>query len=73
MPRKRQKTRVQHLVDALDAAQQAGVSLANIDLRTTGVELRGTVKAARASQEELCQQLSDAIRKDAELLPGPAR
>lgn len=64
MPRKREKTRLDHLADALAAAHTAGAALGAIDLRTTSGELRAAVKGAREAAETLRTELQRAILAD---------
>lgn len=69
MPRPKKKSRIEHLADALDAANKAGVSLEAIDLRTCTRELRELVKGARAKQQQLRDALVETMQADLPVQP----
>lgn len=68
MPRKKVKTRVQHLVDAHGRLQQAKQSLHAIDLRATTGTLREEVREARDAVEDGLAACEVAIKTDASTL-----
>lgn len=70
MPRRRPKARIEHLADALEAAQKAGVSLSAIDLRTCTKDIRQLVKDCRAAQEHLVTTVTEAMKADLPVPPG---
>lgn len=47
MPRRKAKTRIEHLAEAHERLLQAKTSLAEVDLRTTRGELREAIRDAR--------------------------
>lgn len=61
---KRPKRRLDHLVDAFEACQKAGVSLSEIELRTCSRDLKDQVKMARQAQKDLAKALGLAITVD---------
>lgn len=65
MPRRREKTRTDHLVDALELHLRAGGSLEHIDLRSVSGDLKDTIKLIRRLHGELSKALALAIRQDA--------
>lgn len=68
-PRRRAKTRVDNLVDAMRALDKATNSLQEIDLRTTTGELRRLVKESRSGAAELSATLAAAVRADEPVNP----
>lgn len=70
MPRRREKTRVEHLADALESAEHLAACLSSVDLRTTTGELKALVQESRTLTDELGEKLAEALRTD---IPMPAR
>lgn len=64
MPRRKVKSRVEHLADAHTRLLQAQASLKEVDLRTTSGELREAVRASRDSVTQGLELLQQAIRLD---------
>lgn len=70
MPSKyREKTRVQHLAEALTNLETVGANLSAIDLRTMPKPLRDNVKVARELSDQLGKTLVAAIRADVPTAP----
>lgn len=61
MPRRRTKTRLEHLADAHGRLLQAQACLSEIDLRTTRGPLRDAVRAARTTTAAALTALETAI------------
>lgn len=64
MPRRREKTRVEHLADALENVELLARHLSSVDLRTTSGELRRLVKDSRGLADTLGEKLAEAVRAD---------
>lgn len=64
MPRRRTKTRLEHLADAHGRLLQAQAALQQIDLRTTRGELRDEVRYARETNAAALTAVETAIRAD---------
>lgn len=64
MPRRREKTRVEHLAEALMSVETLAVHLNAVDLRTTSGDLRQLVKESRGLADELGTKLAAAVRAD---------
>lgn len=64
MPRRRPRTRVDQLVEALETLDHLASCLQKVDLRSTNRELRGLVKDSRTKATELGKVLSTAISID---------
>lgn len=69
MPRRREKTRVDYLAEALELQIRAGKALAEIDLRKCQGELKVTIRRIRDSHRELSKDLALALRLD--IPPAP--
>lgn len=68
MPRRRPKTRVDHLVDALEALEKASASLQAVNLRTTSGDLRKKLRSSRELSTQARAELVEALRLD---VPAP--
>lgn len=64
MPRRRTKTRVEHLADAHGLLLQAQLSLKEVDLRTTTGELRANVRDAREQAAAALTAVQVALELD---------
>lgn len=67
--RRRPKTRVDHLVEALTALDRASACLTEIDLRTTSGELRKLIKESREGSRDVGETLRAAIQADKPVNP----
>lgn len=67
---KRQKTRIDHLADALTQLQRSQEALQNIDLRTCRGPLRQHVKSSREQIAAAIEETSAAMHAD---VPDVAR
>lgn len=67
--RRRPKQRVDHLVEALEAAAAVGVSLKEIDIRSCNSELKMLIKGAREAQKDLATSITNAIKIDVPAAP----
>lgn len=68
-PRRRPKTRVESLVDALEALDKVSGVLNDIDLRTTTGELRTALRASREQANALAKSLNNAVKADVPVNP----
>lgn len=73
VPRRREKTRVERLAQALEKALAVQAELNEINLRSTGGELRESLKAARRDIEQTISDLGEALKLDVPAPAAPAR
>lgn len=73
MPRRRPKTRVDHLVDALAAAEQLQAALAEIDLDTVAGDVRVVLTSASKASASAQKKVAEAIRRDVPATPNLSR
>lgn len=64
MPRRRVKTRVEHLADAHADLLRAQTSLKEVDLRTTSGDLREAIRESREQVGNSLDAISRAIQLD---------
>lgn len=64
MPRRRPKTRVDHLVDALAAAEALSSALAEIDLEDVSKDVRTALASATRATDTAGKKVAEAIHKD---------
>lgn len=64
MPRRRTKTRVDHLADALAAAEALSTALAEIDLEDVSYDVRRALTSAAKATDTAGTKVAEALRKD---------
>lgn len=64
MPRRRPKGRVDHLVDALAAAEALSSALAEIDLEDVSRDVRVALASASRATDQAGKKVAEALRKD---------
>lgn len=73
MPRRRPKTRVDHLVEALAAAEALSTALSEIDLQDVSTDVQRVLAAATKATDTAGKKVAEALRKDVPTTPQLGR